>query len=170
MNGGGGRGRLYTYRYTVTTRMTPALKWAWSYESYFNVSLIVTDKVTRQCPQTTTFLKRKEGRSGIEPRPLCLPAYNALPLGQNGSEQPLTRSFKRSAKKHPASTTRARRHLKPEPVRTNCPCARPLGQVANNSSPRGIICMGYCIWLTVCNCYSKAPRLIQCRQCGELRR
>ena len=24
--GGGGRGRLYTYRYTVTTRMTPALK------------------------------------------------------------------------------------------------------------------------------------------------
>ena len=26
--GGGGRGRLYTYRYTVTTRMTPALRWA----------------------------------------------------------------------------------------------------------------------------------------------
>ena len=26
--GGGGRGRLYTYRYNVTTRMTPALKWA----------------------------------------------------------------------------------------------------------------------------------------------
>ena len=26
------------------------------------------DKVTRQCPQTTTFLKRKESRSGIEPR------------------------------------------------------------------------------------------------------
>ena len=25
---GGGRGRLYTYRYTVTTRMTPALRWA----------------------------------------------------------------------------------------------------------------------------------------------
>ena len=24
----GGRGRLYTYRYTVTTRMTPALGWA----------------------------------------------------------------------------------------------------------------------------------------------
>ena len=24
----------------------------------FNVSLIVRDKVTRQCPQTTTFLKR----------------------------------------------------------------------------------------------------------------
>ena len=26
--GGGGRGRLHTYRYTVTTRMTPALRWA----------------------------------------------------------------------------------------------------------------------------------------------
>ena len=27
--GGGGRGRLYTYRYeAVTTRMTPALRWA----------------------------------------------------------------------------------------------------------------------------------------------
>ena len=25
---GWGRGRLYTYRYTVTTRMTPALRWA----------------------------------------------------------------------------------------------------------------------------------------------
>ena len=25
---GGGRGRLYTYRYTVTTRMIPALRWA----------------------------------------------------------------------------------------------------------------------------------------------
>jgi len=26
--GGGRRGRLYTHRYTVTTRMTPALRWA----------------------------------------------------------------------------------------------------------------------------------------------
>ena len=30
------------------------------------------DKVTRQRPQTTTFLKRKESRSGIEPRVLPL--------------------------------------------------------------------------------------------------
>ena len=43
-------------------------------ESHFNVSLIVGDKVTRQCPQTTNFLKRKDNRSGIEPRPFCLPA------------------------------------------------------------------------------------------------
>ena len=33
------------------------------------------DKVTRQCPQTTTFLMRKESRSGIEPRSFRLPAY-----------------------------------------------------------------------------------------------
>ena len=33
------------------------------------------DKVTRQCPQTTTFLKRKESRSGIEPRSFRLPAW-----------------------------------------------------------------------------------------------
>ena len=43
-------------------------------ESHFSVSLIVKDKVTRHCPQTTFFLDRKDSRSGIEPRPFCLPA------------------------------------------------------------------------------------------------
>ena len=43
-------------------------------ESHFNVSLIARDKVTRQYPQTTTFLKRKESRRGIEPRSFCLQA------------------------------------------------------------------------------------------------
>ena len=33
-----------------------------SNESHFNVSLIERDKVTRQCPQTTILLKRKESR------------------------------------------------------------------------------------------------------------
>ena len=41
-------------------------------ESHFNVSLIVRDKVTRQCPQTTTFLKRKESRSGYRTEVLPL--------------------------------------------------------------------------------------------------
>ena len=41
------------------------------------------DKITRQCPQTTTFLKRKESRSGIEPRSFRLVA---LPLDQTGSQ------------------------------------------------------------------------------------
>ena len=109
-NGDGWRGRVYTYRYTVTTRMeigeegeyTPIVtlsppEWRWvkresihlslhcrhqngyciqtgSNESQFNVLLIVKDKVTRLCLKSTTFLKRKESRSGIEPRPFCLPA------------------------------------------------------------------------------------------------
>ena len=47
--GGGGRGRVYTY----LNRMT-CIKMV-SDESHFNVSLIVRDKVTRPCPQTTTF-------------------------------------------------------------------------------------------------------------------
>ena len=29
-------------------------------DSHFNVSLIVRDKVTRQCPQTTTFEKKRK--------------------------------------------------------------------------------------------------------------
>ena len=44
--------------------------------SHFNVSLIVSHKVTRQRPQTT-FFERSESRSRIEPR--------SLPLGQTGS-------------------------------------------------------------------------------------
>ena len=43
-------------------------------ESHFNVSVGSDGQVTRQCPQTTTFLKRKESRSGIEPRSFRLPA------------------------------------------------------------------------------------------------
>ena len=30
-------------------------------------------------------LKREENRDGIEPRSFCIPAYNALPIGQTGS-------------------------------------------------------------------------------------
>ena len=45
----GEEGDYYTYRYTVTTRMTPEIKMG-SDESHFNVSLIVRNKVTRQCP------------------------------------------------------------------------------------------------------------------------
>ena len=63
--GGGGRGRVYTYRYTVTTRMT-CIKMG-SDESHFNVSLIVRDKVTRQCPQTTIFEEKGEPSRRIFP-------------------------------------------------------------------------------------------------------
>ena len=89
-------GRVYTYRYTVTTRVRESIYLSLhchhqidscikmgSDASHFNVSLIVRDKVTRRCrSQTTTFLKRRESRSGIEPRPFCSPA---LLLGQTGS-------------------------------------------------------------------------------------
>ena len=47
------------------------------------VSLIVRDKGTRQCPQTTTLLKRKESRSGIDRGPSAYQP-NTLPLGQTG--------------------------------------------------------------------------------------
>ena len=65
--------RLYAYRYTVTTRMTPALSWAAMRTILMFHELWRT--VTRQCPQTTTFLKRKEMWSGIKPRPFCLPVF-----------------------------------------------------------------------------------------------
>ena len=63
--------------YTVTTRMTPALRWAAMRDIYFNVLLIVRDKVTRQCPQTTTFEEKGEPkRIRTEVPPLTsLPPY-----------------------------------------------------------------------------------------------
>ena len=44
-------------------------------ESHFNVSLIVRDKVTRQCPETTIFEEKGEPKRY---RTFRLPAYNAL--------------------------------------------------------------------------------------------
>ena len=41
-------------------------------ESHLNVSLIARYNATRQCPQTTIVLKKKESRNGIEPRSLIL--------------------------------------------------------------------------------------------------
>ena len=49
-------------------------------ESHFNVLLIVRDKVTRQCPQTTTFEEKADSNRGPS---ACQP--NALPLSQTGS-------------------------------------------------------------------------------------
>ena len=82
----GEEGDYYTYRYTVTTRMTPELRCrSDSDESHFNVALNVRDKVTRQCPQTTILeVKGKPRQIRTE---VPLPAYQpaALPLGQTGS-------------------------------------------------------------------------------------
>ena len=75
VGGGGGRGILYTYCYTLTTSMT-CIKMG-SDESHFNVSLIVRDKVTRRCPQTTIFEEKEESkRYRTEVLPLTsLPPY-----------------------------------------------------------------------------------------------
>ena len=50
---------IYTYRYTVSPQNDFCIKMG-SDESRFIVSLIVSDKVTRQCPQTTTFEEKGE--------------------------------------------------------------------------------------------------------------
>ena len=73
MEGGGGKREIIYLSLHCHHQNDSCIKTG-SVESHFNVSLIVRDKVTRPCPQTTTFLKRKESRSGIEPRPFRLPA------------------------------------------------------------------------------------------------
>ena len=57
--GGGGRGRLYTSRYTVHLQNDSCIKMG-SDESHLNVSLIVRDRVKRQCPQSTTSEEKGE--------------------------------------------------------------------------------------------------------------
>ena len=54
--------------------------------NHFNVSLMVRDKVTRQCPQTTAFEEKGEPKRIRTDVPLFKP--NALPLGQTGSVGP----------------------------------------------------------------------------------
>ena len=56
----GVEGRIYTYRYAVTTRMTFALKWAAMRAILMFHNITVRDKVTRQCPQTTIFEEKGE--------------------------------------------------------------------------------------------------------------
>ena len=56
-------------------------------ENHFNVSLIIRDKVTRQCPQTTTFEEKREPKRIRSEVPL-LHQPNALPLGQTSSRLP----------------------------------------------------------------------------------
>ena len=65
VEGGGG---LYTYRYTVTTRMTPALRWA-----ALRAILMFHNCEGQDSDHRPQLLKRKS-RSGFEPRSLRLPA------------------------------------------------------------------------------------------------
>ena len=80
-------GRLYTYRYTVTTRMTPALRRAVLRAILMFHYGIMKDKVTRQCPQNHN-LSEEKGEPKRNRTEALLSAYqpNALPLGQTGSQ------------------------------------------------------------------------------------
>ena len=55
-------------------------------ESCLNVSQIAWDKVTRQCPQTTTFEEKGRRAEAVSNRGPSAYQPNALPLGQTGSQ------------------------------------------------------------------------------------
>ena len=78
-------GRLYTYHYIVTSDSCIKMGGA---RSHFNVPLILRDKSTRQCPQTTTFEEKGEPKRIRTEVPLPTMQHNALPLGQTGSQTP----------------------------------------------------------------------------------
>ena len=63
-------------RYTVTSRMTSALRWA-EMRTILMFDIIVRDKVTRQSPQTTTFEVKGEPKQIRTEVPLLtsLPPY-----------------------------------------------------------------------------------------------
>ena len=58
--GGVGRGRLYIYLSLHCHLQNDSCIKMGNDESHFNVSLTVRDKVTRQCPQTTSFEEKGE--------------------------------------------------------------------------------------------------------------
>ena len=88
---------IYTYRYTVTTRMTPALRWAAMraillFHNY-------CEGQSRESVHRPQLLKRKENRrerrteaDSNRSRPAYQP--NALPLGQTGSPSTCGAAFK----------------------------------------------------------------------------
>ena len=82
VNGGRGRGRSYLSLH-CHHQNDSCIKMG-SDVSHFHVSLMVRGKVTRQCPQTTTLLKRRESRNQLNQGPSVYQP-NALPLGQTGS-------------------------------------------------------------------------------------
>ena len=89
--GGGGRGRLYTDHYNIHCyHHNDACIKVGSDESHLNVSLVVRDKVTRQCPQTTAFEERGEPKRNRTEVLLLTSLSNALPLGQTGSNDAAT--------------------------------------------------------------------------------
>ena len=80
--GGVGRGRLYTYRYTVTTRMTSALRWAAMRAILMFHNCEVQSHKTVSTDHNFWSERRTEADSNRGPS-----AYQptTLPLGQTGS-------------------------------------------------------------------------------------
>ena len=76
--GGGGGKREIIYLSLHSHHQNVSCIKMGSDESHFNASLIVRDKVTRQCPQTTTFEEKGEPKRIRAEDPLLT---NALPLG-----------------------------------------------------------------------------------------
>ena len=80
--GMGGGGRLYTYRYTLTTRMTSALRWAAMRDILMFHNCEGQSHKTVSTEHNLRRERRTEADSNRGPS-----AYqpNALPLGQTGS-------------------------------------------------------------------------------------
>ena len=84
--GGGGGGMEIIYLSLHCHHQNDSCIKMGSNESHFNVSVGISDGQshrTGQCPQTTTFLKRKESRNGTEP--VLLPYRLAKPAHQSNT-------------------------------------------------------------------------------------
>ena len=84
MEVGGEREIIYLSLHSHHQNDSCIIKIMGSDESRFNVSLIVRDKVTGQCPQTTTFWRERRAEA-VSNRGSSASQPNALPLGQTGS-------------------------------------------------------------------------------------
>ena len=80
--GGGGRWRLYTYRYTVTTRMTSTSRWA---EVRANLMFHNCEGQSHKTESTDHNFRREKRAETDSNRGPSAYLPNALPLGQTGS-------------------------------------------------------------------------------------
>ena len=85
---GGGEGREIIYQSLHCHHQNDSCIKMGRDESHFNVSLTARDKVTRQCPQTTTFEENRRAEADSNRSPSAYQP-NALPLGQTGSQSEL---------------------------------------------------------------------------------
>ena len=82
VGGGGGGERLYTYRYTVTTRMTPALSWA-PMTAIFMFHDYCEGQGHKTVSTNHSFWRESRAEADSNRGPSAYQP-NALPLGQTG--------------------------------------------------------------------------------------